>query len=778
MGPQETESPEGMPVKSGTANIDTAVSSHDDSPPGLKHGSRIFSTSRASLRDSFSDTSSGYRRRLFEKHVAVMPDGKFTFEYDEFETGPRPGEGLPRRHPLTKDIGLLRTYHNDITTLHESFVLSVERSRNNPCFGTRSRHEDGSFGDYEWETYEEVFEKIKALSAVMIQELNLERNATVGLYSINRAEWCLTEQACFASCLVTVPLYDTLGDESIKYICTQTNMPIIFTSSDKLQKLQKMSLCLNKTLKRIISFDPVSTDLINVFQADGIELLYFGDLLARGSLLQYTSRPPTSQDLCTICYTSGTTGWPKGVMLPHSALLADASACLALCGYGRNGFMPEQRSLFELRSDDVHISYLPLAHIFERIVMTALITVGASIGFYQGDTLKLMEDIAVLRPTIFVSVPRLFNRVYDKVLSGVKETGGYKQLLFNIAYASKVANLRDNGSLTHWLWDRVVFSKIRARLGGRIRAMLSGSAPISPEVMEFLRVCFSCEVYEGYGQTETSAGTCLTIRHDWTTGHVGIPAPCNEIKLVDVPEMGYTSSDRPRPRGEICVRGPNCFSGYYRDEEKTGEALDADGWVHSGDIGEWDERGRLRVIDRKKNLFKLSQGEYISPERVEAVLTKCPFIAQAFLHGDSLKSSTVAVIVPDQAALMSWLSKHHVETPEGAASAPSSAVASKVASIDSVTVTEELLQTPYEQVCASAVVHDFLMREILKFGRKGSDELKGFEIPRAIYVEPRPFSLDNELLTATFKLKRNEARAYYASHIDALYASINEHGRD
>lgn len=341
--------------------------------------------------------------------------------------------------------------------------------------------------------------------------LGINSNQAVGLFSINREEWCITEQACFAAGLVTVPLYDTLGNDAIAYICEQTEMEIIFTSRDKLKLLTGM-LGNIKHVKRIVCFDALSAEesgkYSEALERANVELIFFGDLL-NSSQAEFEPRPPRPEDLCTICYTSGTTGMPKGVMLPHIALLADASACLALCGYGPNGFAPEQRSLFELRSTDVHISYLPLAHIFERIVMTALMTVGAGIGFYQGDTLKLMEDIAALRPTIFVSVPRLFNKVYDKVLAGVKEKSTFKQMLFNWGYNAKLENLRENGELKHWIWDEVVFKPIRNLLGGRVRAMLSGSAPIAPEVMEFLRVCFSCEVYEGYGQTETSAGTCL-----------------------------------------------------------------------------------------------------------------------------------------------------------------------------------------------------------------------------------------------------------------------------
>lgn len=345
--------------------------------------------------------------------------------------------------------------------------------------------------------------------------LKLKANQSVGLFSINREEWCVTEQACFASGLVTVPLYDTLGIESIAHICNQTEMEIIFISSDKLSVLIGM-LGDIKFVKRIVCFDALSAEEIEKYKTYKVEVLSYGDLLkSPEALVSFEPRHPKSEDLCTICYTSGTTGMPKGVMLPHAAILADASACLALCGYGSYGFNPEQRSLFELSSTDVHISYLPLAHIFERVVMTALTTVGAAIGFYHGNTLELMDDIAVLRPTIFVSVPRLFSKVYDKVLAGVKEKGGIKQALFNWAYSTKVKNLRENGELKHWIWDRYVFQPIRERLGGRVRAMLSGSAPIAPEVIEFLRVCFSCEVYEGYGQTETSAGTCLVSNYDF-----------------------------------------------------------------------------------------------------------------------------------------------------------------------------------------------------------------------------------------------------------------------
>ena len=273
---------------------------------------------------------------------------------------------------------------------------------------------------------------------------------------------------------------------------------------------------------------------------------------------------------------------------------------------------------------------------------------------------------------------------------------------------------------------------------------------------------------------------------------MGIPAPCNEIKLVDVPEMGYFASKSENQRGEICVRGPNCFTGYYKDEKNTAETLDADGWVHSGDIGEWDARGRLRVIDRKKNIFKLSQGEYIAPERIESIITKSPLIVQCFLHGDSLQSSPVAIIVPDREGLNRWIHKHL----ENEKIDPNVLRASRLASpkisdnervfvsrneneneseIDSKdSLISRLSQLSFEELCQDPAVYAQIKKEISKFGKNGTGELKGFDIPKAFYLESEPFTLENGLLTATFKLKRNEAVKKYEKIIKDLYLQIKE----
>jgi long-chain acyl-CoA synthetase len=266
--------------------------------------------------------------------------------------------------------------------------------------------------------------------------------------------------------------------------------------------------------------------------------------------------------------------------------------------------------------------------------------VGASVGFYQGDTLKITEDIKALRPTLFPSVPRLYNKIYDKVMGGVKEAGGLKATIFNHAFRSKQFWLRNTGSLRHTVWDRIVFKGVATKVGlDRVRIMLTGSAPISSHVMEFLRIAFSALVCEGYGQTECSAACTLTpVGDQWSLGHVGGPLACNELKLVSIPEMGYLATDTRhgvekdstgketsagvpcQGRGEVCIRGANVFAGYYKDAAKTAEALDDQGWLHTGDVGVWDAEGRLKIVDRKKNIFKLSQGEYVAAEKVRFLL--------------------------------------------------------------------------------------------------------------------------------------------------------------
>ena len=306
------------------------------------------------------------------------------------------------------------------------------------------------------------------------------------------------ELGCFMYHLITVPLYDTLGTEAIEYIISQTQMTTILASKDKVKFLLDNASRV-PTLKNIIIMDPIDQELVKKGKDLGLNVTCVTDLEALGASKPTDPVPPSPEAIATICYTSGTTGLPKGAVLTHKNILSFAAAAYELMRRGE---------VYQFTKEDSYLSYLPLAHVFERVVVTTIIYTGAQVGFYQGDTLKLLDDVSELKPTIFASVPRLYNRIYDKVMAGVNSAGFVAQWLFKFAYASKKANL-GNGTVHHFLWDRLVFGKIRAKLGGRVKMMMSGAAPISADTMDFLRICFSATVQEGYGQTETAAGMTL-----------------------------------------------------------------------------------------------------------------------------------------------------------------------------------------------------------------------------------------------------------------------------
>ncbi|KAL1198038.1 Long chain acyl-CoA synthetase 7, peroxisomal [Cardamine amara subsp. amara] len=609
--------------------------------------------------------------------------------------------------------------HPEIGTLHENFVHAAETYPDNKYLGTRVRP-DGTIGEYTWMTYAETAVAREAIGSGLLFH-GINQGARVGLYFINRPEWLVVDHACAAYSFISVPLYDTLGPDAVKFAVNHATLQAIF--------------CVPQTLNTLLSFlDEIpSIDLIVVVggadenlpslpQGTGVKIVSYQKLLSQGRSSLHPFSPPKPEDIATICYTSGTTGTPKGVVLTHENLIANvAGSCLEI------NFLPS----------DVYISYLPLAHIYERANQILGVYGGVAIGFYQGDNLKLIDDLLVLRPTVFCSVPRLYNRIYDGVTSAVQSSGVMKRRLFQVAFNSKKQAII-NGRNPSPLWDKLVFNKIKEKLGGRVRFMGSGASPLSPDVMDFLRVCFGCSVREGYGMTETSCVISSMDEGDTLSGHVGSPNPACEVKLVDVPEMNYTSEDQPHPRGEICVRGPIVFKGYYKDEEQTREIIDGDGWLHTGDIGLWLPGGRLKIIDRKKNIFKLAQGEYIAPEKIENVYTKCRFVSQCFIYGDSFNSSLVAIVSVDPDVMKHWAASEGIK---------------------------------YEnlgQLCNEPRVRKAVLTEMDNVGREA--QLRGFEFAKAVTLVPEQFTLENGLLTPTLKIKRPQAKAYYAEAISKMYA--------
>lgn len=281
---------------------------------------------------------------------------------------------------------------------------------------------------------------------------------------------------------------------------------------------------------------------------------------------------PTRDDCPMFSYTSGTTGDPKGVQLTHGMLCGTSGSVQLWLDDGVLG------------ESDTYISYLPAAHSFEAALFAMTIIFGVRCGYFGGDVQKLVShDLPMLKPTFFPSVPRLYNKIYGKIKGNIEAATGIKGWLVNKAVSTKLANVKATGAYTHGCWDRIVFKKMKQLMGGNVRLMLTGSAPISGEVLEFLKICFCCNLAEGYGMTETSAGSCLVKDGDPRVGYVGGPV-CNvKIRVRDIPEMGYLSTNDP-PKGEICFKGPSIMKGYYKNREKTEEMLKG-GWLLSGDVG-------------------------------------------------------------------------------------------------------------------------------------------------------------------------------------------------
>ncbi|KAJ1552176.1 hypothetical protein HK405_012359 [Cladochytrium tenue] len=490
----------------------------------------------------------------------------------------------------------------------------------------------------------------------------------------------------------------------------------------------------------------------------GIVLYSFLEVEALGRENRVPFLLPTASDILTFSYTSGalpietssllTTYWNRTTGVPKAAMLTHGNIIGTL------------RGLIDLGNDtggeDVVLSYMPLAHVYERISISMEIMAGCKIGFYRGDPKYLIEDILTLRPTFLPSVPRVWNRVADSIKAKVAAGSPLARAIFTTAYNAKEAHLRATGSYAHPFWDALVFNKVKMALGGRIRAMFSAAAPISEDVARFLSIVFGVPLGDGYAQTENAAGCTVAFSRDPVRGHVGSVITSNEIKLVSVPELNYLVTDKPFPRGEIWTRGASVFAGYYKDPEKTREALTEDGWLKSGDIGYLDEKGRLYLIDRKKNIFKLAQGEYVAPEKIENKYIMSPLVAQIYVHGDPLRSNLVSIVVLAQeiavpAAVAAGILP--ASTPRPEAGGPGLEPPASVVALTQSEPFRKLLQRELDRVAAEGGLH-------------------GFEQVKNVRIVADFFSPESGLLTPTLKLKRPEAAKKFAELIKDMYDEL------
>lgn len=574
----------------------------------------------------------------------------------------------------------------------------------------------------------------------------------IAVYSKNSVPYILLDAMACVYGLTTVPIYDTLGEDATEFIFEQTNLTTCFVTCAHVQGLLKLTGADNGftevgknqqrkvgMLKNLVILDEENIGkfkLEYVFDQTAVKCYKFSDVLQAGKRVEDKAPYPKFGRDHVYCfsYTSGTTGEPKGALISHGNMLAMLV-----------GLSPH----LDLEDDAlVHLSYLPLAHVYERINLNYVCWARGSYVVFNGDILKLKEDLAIVQPTLFGSVPRLFNRFYDTIKARTDEAKGIKKFLFDKAFAAKMHNLVTTGSVTHWFWDRLVFGKIKATLFPKTGYFTTGSAPISNSVKNFLQICFCVPMIEAYGQTEGTGGEFVTAKLDPTFGHVGGPIVCNEFKLVDVPDMKYTSQDkdekgRLQPRGEIWVRGTNVIQGYYKNHEKTLESIDEDNWLHSGDIGMiLPGTNAQKICDRRKALFKLSQGEYISPEKLEQSYKLNKYIDDIFVYGDSLYSCVVAILNINVAEVTKLCKA------EG--------------------ISEESLKDPSN----NPKLKKLLQAKLDETAK--TEQLKGFEKVKDVYVDVTPFAEKNpSLLTTTMKMKRNDAKDAYLPQIVEMYKKLN-----
>ncbi|XP_064886081.1 long-chain-fatty-acid--CoA ligase 6 isoform X8 [Columba livia] len=622
---------------------------------------------------------------------AVKPPCDLRMQSEEVE-----GQAGARRSVIGDNPQLLTHYYDDARTMYEVFRRGFSISENGPCLGFRKPKQP-----YQWLSYKEVAERAEALGSGLLQQgCKPSTKQFIGVFAQNRPEWIISELACYTYSMVVVPLYDTLGPGAIRYIVNTADISTVICDKPEKARILLDHVERRETpgLSSIILMDPFEKELMERGRCCGVRIQTMQEVEDCGRESRHVPVPPRPEDLSIVCFTSGTTGNPKGAMLTHGNVVADFS-----------GFL--------------------------KVTESVVYCHGGRIGFFQGDIRLLSDDMKALRPTIFPVVPRLLNRMYDKIFSQADTS--LKRWILEFAAKRKKAEVRNGIIRNDSLWDKLFFNKIQASLGGCVRMIVTGAAPASPTVLGFLRAALGCQVYEGYGQTECTAGCTFTTPGDWTSGHVGAPLPCNLIRLKDVEELNYFAS---KGEGEICVKGPNVFKGYLKDEEKTREALDQEGWLHTGDIGKWLPNGTLKIIDRKKHIFKLAQGEYIAPEKIENIYIRSDPVAQIYVHGDSLQAFLVGIVVPDSEVMPGWAKKRGFDG-------------------------------TYEELCKNKELQRAIMDDMVRLGKESG--LHSFEQVKAIYIHSDMFSVQNGLLTPTLKAKRPELRDYFKKQIEELYSSIS-----
>ena len=596
------------------------------------------------------------------------------------------------------------------TTLNQLFFGAVEQHDRPDALQVKAG------GRYQPVSHRTLADRVRH-TGLGLRAMGIPPGARVAILAENRPEWAIADYACLTAGFVDVPIYATLPAEQMHYILHDAEAVAIFVSNAEHAHTIASIRSRLPALKWVIGFDAAQNGVDIALPAleakgaaaDGQTREEHGNSAERYRAEALAVDP---DQVATIIYTSGTTGEPKGTMLTHGNIASNVAAVMQAIPF---------------RTDDVSLSFLPLSHILERMFDYLMFAVGVSIAYVESmDT--IIDNFGDVHPTIVVSVPRIYEKIYARVLESALSSGGVRKQIFFWArsvgsqWADEVLAGRRPGvllSARYALARRLVFSKLRARVGGRLRYFVSGGAPLATEINKFFYAA-GLMILEGYGLTETSPVIAVNTPDHFRIGTVGLP-----IAGVDV---------RIAPDGEILVRGPNVMKGYFNKPDQTRETIDADGWLHSGDIGELDADGFLSITDRKKDIIVTAGGKNIAPQPIENLIKTNKFVSEAVMIGDKRKYPVV-LIVPNFDQLEKW-ARHKNVAFEGRA---------------------QLLSQP--------AVQAKMDREVLsKLGN-----LARYETPKKVALLEHEFSLERGELTPTLKVRRRAVDRGYKALIDSLY---------
>jgi long-chain acyl-CoA synthetase len=615
-----------------------------------------------------------------------------------------------RRHPDYPDGPMLNP--PEFQTMQDIAKFYLNKFEDRPYLGIRPKMGDGYEPRYVYTSYKEnriISEKLGSVLA----KLGITKGKTIGIYSENCPAWVNTIDASSLYGFVIVSLYDTLGPDSLEYLLEHSRMESLIINPKNFDKIMNI-LGKNQYNIRFIIIDG---DVIPESAKNySMQFYSYKQLVSQDiDILPYPKIDP--EETHFISYSSGTTGNPKGVIISHRAAVSNTLGA---------------DKMIQLEKGTRHISYLPLAHVFERAAVSIVAFAGGKIGFNMGGVKNLMSDMQVLKPTHLAAVPRVIDRVYDGIQAKLKQSF-FKRLVFNTSWYVKRFCL--NHGLPTFVLDAICFNQINNLMGGEIKQFVVGAAKMDAKIHEFIQVATGVPLRTGFGLTEAGSGNICTpksIRFT-TYGVCGGPLVNVEVKLE--PIDGY---DDPLC-GEINIGGSCLASGYLYEPEATKNLFtdETRKWIKTGDVGKFDKDGNLIVVDRMRSIFKLSQGEYVAAEVLTQAYEKCDLVSQIFVYGDAKRSYLVAVVVPDIGEVAKFLGK------------------------------DKLSNKEFEEACKNKKLADEILQQLKDMAAK--EKFFGYQRIIKVHLEKDAWTIDNECLTPTFKLKRKKLESKYKKIIDALY---------